>query len=92
MSTEIADAPDADRYEIRDDGVLAGFAQYRAEPGAVVFVHTEVFPEFEGKGIGGALARGALDDVRARGLKAVPSCPFIRGWIERHPDYRDLVA
>ncbi|WP_018655345.1 GNAT family N-acetyltransferase [Actinomadura flavalba] len=92
MSREITDNPAENRYEIREDGVLAGFAEYRAEPDTLVFTHTEVDGAFEGKGVGGALARGALDDVRSRGLKVRPLCPFIRSWIEKHPDYRGLVA
>ncbi|WP_329519832.1 GNAT family N-acetyltransferase [Spirillospora sp. NBC_01491] len=92
MSKEISDDADRSRYEIRVDGALAGFAEYRRQEGEVVFTHTEVDSAFEGKGVGGALARGALDDVRAKGLNAVPLCPFIKGWIERHPDYADLVA
>ncbi|MDL4771735.1 GNAT family N-acetyltransferase [Actinomadura xylanilytica] len=92
MSKEISDDADRSRYEIRVDGALAGFAEYRRQEGEIVFTHTEVDSAFEGKGVGGALARGALDDVRAKGLNAVPLCPFIKGWIERHPDYADLVA
>ena len=57
-----------------------------------MFTHTEIDPAFEGHGVGSALAKAALDDVRAKGLKAVPLCPFIRTWIDRHPDYEDLVA
>ncbi|MEW2356125.1 GNAT family N-acetyltransferase [Spirillospora sp. NPDC029432] len=93
MSKEISDNAGASRYEIRVDGELAGFAEYRNRPGKIVFTHTEVFDAFEGKGVGGALARGALDDVRAKGgLAVVPLCPFIKGWIERHPDYQDLAV
>ncbi|MFC6878818.1 MULTISPECIES: GNAT family N-acetyltransferase [Actinomadura] len=92
MSTEITDNPQADRYEIRVDGRQAGFAEYRTRPGEIVFTHTEVDPAFEGQGVGSALARGALDDVRAKGSRAVPLCPFIKSWIDRHPDYQDLVA
>lgn len=91
MTTEVRDNPDQHRYEVTEDGMLAGFAEYRLRDGAVVFTHTEIGDAFEGQGIGGRLARGALDDVRARGLSAVPQCPFIKGWIERHPDYADLV-
>ncbi|HEX2312263.1 MAG TPA: GNAT family N-acetyltransferase [Thermomonospora sp.] len=92
MSQEISENAGESRYEIRVDGRLAGFAEYRTRDGARVFTHTEVDPEFEGRGLGGALARGALDDVRSKGLRAVPLCPFIKGWIERHPDYADLVS
>src|ERR671918_158008 len=67
MTTEVRDAPQQHRYEATVDGALAGFAVYRDDAGVRVFVHTEVFPEFEGRGVGSALARGALDDVRASG-------------------------
>jgi predicted GNAT family acetyltransferase len=86
---EVADAPDHHRYEARVDGELAGVAEYRDRRDQRVFLHTEV--TLEGRGVGGALARGALDDVRARGMRAVPKCPFIAAWIRRHPDYLDLV-
>lgn len=60
--------------------------------GLVICSHTEVLPEFEGQGVGSALARYALDDVRAEGTRRVqPLCPFIKSYIERHPDYQDLV-
>ncbi len=87
----VTDNPDEHRYEARIGDGLAGIAAYRLSEGAITFTHTEVMPEFEGQGIGGALARHALDDARRRGLGVVPRCPFIRAWIERHPDYQDLV-
>ncbi|MEV3922240.1 GNAT family N-acetyltransferase [Actinomadura coerulea] len=92
MSTEISDNAEQSRYEIRLDGDLAGFAEYERGEGALVFTHTEVGSAFEGKGLGSALARGALDDVRSKGLSVVPLCPFIKKWIHRHPDYHDLVS
>lgn len=80
------------RYEAHLDGRLAGIAEYRRSDSTVTFTHTEVADEFEGKGVGSALARGALDDVRASGgLDVVPLCSFIKGWIDEHPDYADLV-
>ena len=89
---EVKDNVGEHRYEAWLDGELAGIAVYGATEHAVVFLHTEVLPAFEGKGIGGALARGALDDVRAHGTRGVvPLCPFIKGWLEKHPDYDDLV-
>ncbi|MFC5186196.1 GNAT family N-acetyltransferase [Actinomadura harenae] len=93
MSKVVTDNREQSRYEITVDGTLAGFAEYalRANGGIVVFVHTEIFPEYEGQGVGSALARGALDDVRGGGRTVVPLCPFIKGWIEKHPDYQDLV-
>ncbi len=88
----VTDRPEEARYEARIHGVLAGIAEYEPEEDRLVFVHTEVLDAFEGRGVGGALARGALDDVRQRGLGAVIECPFIRRWIARHPEYSDLVA
>ena len=80
------------RYEARVDGELAGSAYYDAADDLIVFTHTEVDDAFEGKGVGSALAKFALDDVRADGRrKVVPRCPFIKGWIDKHPDYADLV-
>ncbi len=80
------------RYEAHLDGELAGFADYQLRHDVIVFPHTEVDPAFEGKGVGSALARQALDDVRAAGeRKVVAICPFIKGWIEKHPEYRSLL-
>jgi predicted GNAT family acetyltransferase len=88
----VTDVPERRRYEASLGGRAVGLAAYRRDGGTVVFTHTEVDPAAEGRGVGAALARAALDDVRARGLRAVPACPFIAGWIERHPEYADLVA
>ncbi|GGV02014.1 N-acetyltransferase [Actinomadura cremea] len=92
MSTEVTDNTSEQRYDITVDGAPAGYAEYEPGEGVVMFTHTEVDPAFKGQGVGGALARGALDDVRAKGLGVVPLCPFIKGWIGKHPDYQDLVA
>lgn len=84
-------APDQGRFEVRVDGEVAGFAEYVLRDGRYVFTHTEIDPAHEGEGLGSTLARGALDQVRAEGAPVVPLCPFIAAWIERHPDYDDLV-
>jgi predicted GNAT family acetyltransferase len=57
-----------------------------------VLVHTEVEPRAEGTGLGSQLVTEALDDIRARGLRVVPLCPFVAAYIRRHPDYADLVV
>ncbi|MCI2417289.1 N-acetyltransferase [Saccharopolyspora sp. K220] len=88
---EIADNPDASRFEIHADGELAGFTEYKLHPKSIAFMHTEIDSRFEGRGLGSALARAALDAARQRGLAVLPYCPFIRGWISKHPDYLDLV-
>ena len=80
------------RYEARIGDELAGSAYYDTADDLIVFTHTEVDEEFEGHGVGSALARFALDDVRADGRRRVIArCPFIKGWIDRHPDYQDLL-
>ena len=89
---QTTDNAEEQRYEARVDGGLAGFAQYRVEGDRVVFTHTEVDDAYEGQGVGSSLARAALDDVRASGRSVVPECEFIRGWIDKHPAYADLVA
>lgn len=84
--------PDKHRYEAHLDGELAGFAEYQLTDDLVVFTHTEVHRKFEGKGVGSALARFGLDDVRDGGTrKVLPLCPFIKGWIGKHREYVDLV-
>jgi len=58
----------------------------------LVFSHTYVPPELRGRGIAEELVRQALDDVRQRGYKVIPSCWFVRVYIDRHSQYRDLLA
>jgi uncharacterized protein len=89
MSTPvITDNPDARRFEAHLDGQLAGFADYQRTDELVVFTHTEVLTAFEGQGIGSAIARFALDQLQAEGThKVLPVCPFIKVWIQRHPEY-----
>ena len=88
----VADNPDAHRFELRKAGALAAYAEYNLLKGMLMFTHTEVLPQFEGEGLGSKLATFALDDVRRRGLQAVPVCTFIAGYIRRHGEYRDLVS
>lgn len=93
MESTVTNNADRSRYEVHADGELAGFAAYELRDGTIVFPHTEVFDAFSGKGLASVLVRRALDDVRERGgLTVVPECPFVASWIEKHPDYQDLVA
>jgi uncharacterized protein len=93
MNVAVRDNPDKERFEVFSDGQLAGFAQYRLGGGKITMDHTEVDPRFEGQGLGGALAKAALQDVRERGLELIPTCPFIAAYVRDHPDdYLDLVA
>ncbi len=91
MVTEFVDNQDLSRFELRAGGELVGFLVYRLHPDAITLVHTEVFPAHSGQGHASTLARAALDEVRSRGLTVVPSCPYVRSFIGKHPEYADLV-
>lgn len=92
MNTDVRDDPAERRYEIRVDGVRAGFAEYHLYGERAAFIHTEIDAAYQGKGLANTLIRRALDDARARGLQVEPFCPFVRGFIDKHRDgYRDLV-
>lgn len=88
---EVVDIPERSRFEIRTGGRLTGFATYRTQSDRITFLHTEIDDDVEGQGLGSTLVRAALDAVRARGVVVVPACPFVRSWIDAHPDYTDLV-
>ncbi|MFE2721208.1 GNAT family N-acetyltransferase [Kitasatospora sp. NPDC059327] len=90
MTVTVRDVEAESRFEARVDDVLAGFAEYIRSDRLVVYPHTVVEPAFEGRGIGGTLARAALEDARERGLAVLATCPFIKGWMLRHPEYTEL--
>jgi predicted GNAT family acetyltransferase len=92
MEPTVSNDPEADRYEIRDGDTVLGIAAYDRRGNTLVFTHTEVDSSSEHTKLGSRLVKAALDDVRAHGERVVPQCPFVRGWIDRHPDYADLVA
>lgn len=78
------------RYELAVEGHVAA-TYYEIADNVVTFVHTEVPPELGGKGIGSKLVKGALDQVRASGLKVVAQCPFVKAYIDKHGEYADLL-
>ena len=90
MNDTVSDNPAQQRYELAVDGHVAA-TYYRIDDGVVTFIHTEVPPELGGKGIGSKLIKGALDQVRAEGLKVIAQCPFVKAYIEKHPEYADLL-
>ncbi|GAA1847890.1 GNAT family N-acetyltransferase [Asanoa iriomotensis] len=92
MESVVNDNPGKHRFEISADGEVAGFSAYRLRDGAITFTHTEIDPRFEGKGLGSKLARTVLDEARSRGLRVYAQCPFIAGYIDKHPEYQDLLA
>jgi predicted GNAT family acetyltransferase len=88
----VVDVPERSRYELRLDGHLIGLAAYRRRDGRIAFVHTTVDKSCEGRGFGSRLAAGALEHAAREGVDVVPLCPFIAHYIERHPEYQQLVA
>jgi predicted GNAT family acetyltransferase len=88
----VRDVPDKSRYEIREGNRVLGVAAYSRRGDVTDFVHTEVFPDAGRSGVGSTLVRAALDDVRAGGGRVIATCPFVRGWIERHAEYQDLLV
>ncbi len=92
MTTTVADNPEQTRYEISVDGVPAGFTEYHVHGMVAAFIHTEIAPEFGGRGLASALIEEALDDARRRAWTVEPFCPFVRAFILKHAEYLDLVA
>jgi predicted GNAT family acetyltransferase len=88
----IADNPDEQRFEIFVDGERVGLAEYLTDDEKIVFTHTEVDAPDGRKGLGGRLVATALDEARRRGLVVVPRCPFVSAYIQKHPEYLDLVG
>jgi predicted GNAT family acetyltransferase len=91
MDVEVTDNPDKARYEIVADGELAGFVQYHLRGDEIAFTHTETDDRFRGHGLASKLVRAALDAARVRQLAVLPYCPFVRSWLDQHPEYADLV-
>ena len=87
----VADAPERERYELSLDDEVVGFTAYRARPGLIAFIHTEVQESVQGRGLGDRLIGFALQDARARGLQVLPFCPFVKAFIERNREFETLV-
>ncbi|GAA3111648.1 MULTISPECIES: GNAT family N-acetyltransferase [Nonomuraea] len=91
MAGEVVDNPAESRFEIRVDGEVAGFADYRLLPTKIVFLHTEVKPAYEGQGLAAALVAHALRASADTGLKVQPLCPYVAKYIKRHPEFQELL-
>lgn len=88
---QVVDAPERSRFEVRVEGEVAGYAEYRRRPGLIAFIHTVIDPRFEGQGLASQLVRMALAEARSDDLAVLPFCPFVRGYLARHGEYVDLV-
>lgn len=89
---EVRRAEGLHRFEIVLNDTPVGYTSFRESDGTRVFLHTEIDPSVEGRGLGGKLIRGALDQTRAEGLRVDPQCPFVRSFIEEHQEYADLLV
>jgi predicted GNAT family acetyltransferase len=91
MASNVRDNTERNRFELDADGHIA-FSNYKRTDGVLTILHTEVPKALEGRGIGSALIRSVLDTARSQGLKVITVCPFAKSYIERHPEYADLLA
>jgi predicted GNAT family acetyltransferase len=89
QAASVRDNPALSRFEL-DVGGHTAFATYRLSPGVITFLHTEVSPQIHERGIGSRLVQGALEAVRARGLKVIPRCSFVAHYLDKHPEFQDL--
>lgn len=92
MDTEFVDNADAHRFELRSGDEVLGVLLYRLGADHITLVHTEIDPAHGGQGHAATLARAALGHARERGLRVVPSCPYVASYVRKHPEYADLVA
>ena len=92
MGPTLTDNADRSRFELRVDGELAGWSDYRPAGDSIIVAHTEIGEGREGQGLGSVLVRGVLDHIRASGRTVIPTCAFTAAYIQRHPEYADLVV
>jgi uncharacterized protein len=89
--TSVRDNKPLARFELDVEGAVA-FANYRLAPGTVVITHTETPRSLRGRGIASKLVQGALELIRADGLKVVAGCGFVVDYLRKHPEFADLVG
>jgi uncharacterized protein len=91
METTVTENPQRHRYEIHVDGELAGFTMFTLDGDVAIMPHTKIEPAYKGQGLATTLIGAALDDLRERRMTVVPRCPFVREFIDKHPEYQDIV-
>ena len=87
----ITHAADRQRYILSIDGQPVGLSKYRDRGGVREFLHTEVDPSFQGRGLATKLIRWALDDTRSSELRIVASCPMVAAFVDKHRDFDDIL-
>ena len=91
LEERVVDAAEEHRFELPGDGEDVAILQYRRSPGMLHLLDTQVPPSLEGKGYGSALVRFALEQARREGVTVGAVCPFVRRWLQRHPEYAEMV-
>lgn len=91
MPRTVEHNPELSRYELHVEGELVGWSDYRPAGASVIIAHTEIDQKHEGAGFGSELVRGTLEHIRASGKTVIPTCPFTAAFIQRHPEYIELV-
>ena len=91
MAATVIDNTAESRYELHVDGVVGAFIQYQLRGDVTDLIHTETVAGFEGQGLAGVLVAGVLDDIRSRGRQIRPTCPYVRRYVSKRPEYHDLV-
>jgi len=79
------------RFELHDGERLLGRVDYRPAGASLIIAHTEIEDGHAGQGLGSVLVRDMLDQLRAADTTVIPLCPFTAAFIQRHPDYADVV-
>lgn len=93
MAISVTDVPDRERFEAREEsGEVAGFMTYQLTGDIIAYTHTEVMPEFAGRGVGSQIARAVMQDAKDRGRSVVPLCPFLVKWLDKHHDFDDIIV
>jgi predicted GNAT family acetyltransferase len=90
--SDVKDNPAASRFEMESGGAVAFVEYERTGDGRIALLHTEVPEALSGQGVGSKLVRGVLEALRAEEAEVVPRCEFVAAYVERHPEYRDMVA
>jgi predicted GNAT family acetyltransferase len=91
MTETVRDNTEEQRFELVIDGQTA-FVYYTPAPGIITLTHTDVPLVMSGQGVASRLIKGALEQVRARGLKVKAECPFVQGYLAKHPEFADLIG
>ena len=91
LDVRVTDNADAKRFEARAEGELLGFLEYIPLPGKVIATHTEVFEQYEGRGVASRLVAAALDQLRDDGKLVQPQCAYVAAFLRKHDEYADLV-